>query len=641
MSIWGVPGVSVVRFRLALGAIGALLLLCAPSAAGENRFLNESVPVAPGDQIGSPSGVFSLGGDDAGSAIAFWGSPALQMRISQRTPDSGFGQPEDVGPGSGSSLPQVAIAPNGHTLIVWRESVAGVSQVLARIRPAGSASFGSTVQVSNETFQVPNVSPSVDIDDAGFARVAWRGYDVEGDSDSARIRQRVLPPPGGILPAIETISPISPDGVVFPKVAVGPAGHSLITWTVGDSISGDPALYWQDANGSNDDLQELDLNTGISPPGVVDSEGRAVVAYRVGASVFGNSRAPGPGQDFISDQDLDAPGVDQVRSPVIAMDASGRTTVASAARTAGTWKIQYSDRPAGNGVFGSTSLTGDTAAAVEGVDLAVGASGDALVGWIQDDERVYGSARSAGEAAFAPTTGPVSPAGREGGEVHSTVAADGRGILAYSVSTDTPFRFSIEARPFDDVPRATDLTVPANGVQGRPVQVSVVPANPWSPLAAAEWTFEPGAVAGGLSAAFTYMSPGTKTVNLKLTDQQGNENSVQRQVQIAADRTPPRLRAVRMLRRNSKAGRKNGVRFRLSETARVVLRVVRTSKGRGPRARGRIVRRGVRPGQRSIVFRGRIGKRRLAPGRYRAILQATDRFGNRSKPVRRSFRVVR
>jgi hypothetical protein len=40
-------------------------------------------------------------------------------------------------------------------------------------------------------------------------------------------------------------------------------------------------------------------------------------------------------------------------------------------------------------------------------------------------------------------------------------------------------------------------------------------------------------------------------------------------------------------------------------------------------------------------FSGKIGKRRVRPGRYRATLVARDAAGNASKPKRLNFRVVR
>jgi hypothetical protein len=42
-----------------------------------------------------------------------------------------------------------------------------------------------------------------------------------------------------------------------------------------------------------------------------------------------------------------------------------------------------------------------------------------------------------------------------------------------------------------------------------------------------------------------------------------------------------------------------------------------------------------------VRFSGRLGSRALKPGRYRAILVATDASGNRSAARRVAFRVIR
>ena len=55
---------------------------------------------------------------------------------------------------------------------------------------------------------------------------------------------------------------------------------------------------------------------------------------------------------------------------------------------------------------------------------------------------------------------------------------------------------------------------------------------------------------------------------------------------------------------------------------------------------GKLTRAGV-PGKVSVPFSGRIGKRALPLGSYRATLTAADLAGNRSKPSRLAFRIVR
>jgi DNA-binding beta-propeller fold protein YncE len=102
-------------------------------------------------------------------------------------------------------------------------------------------------------------------------------------------------------------------------------------------------------------------------------------------------------------------------------------------------------------------------------------------------------------------------------------------------------------------------------------------------------------------------------------------------------------------------------RFALSEQAAVKITIKRALPGRRvgkhcvkPNARGghrhactRFVPAGTlrraseRSGRDSVKFSGRIGRRALTPGRYRAAITATDPSGNASKPRSVSFRIVR
>jgi uncharacterized delta-60 repeat protein len=77
--------------------------------------------------------------------------------------------------------------------------------------------------------------------------------------------------------------------------------------------------------------------------------------------------------------------------------------------------------------------------------------------------------------------------------------------------------------------------------------------------------------------------------------------------------------------------------FRLNRAGTVTIRI------KGLRHRGRVVKltRSSRAGGNRVRFSGRVGRRTLRPGRYRATLTAVDRAGNRSKASAVTFRVVR
>jgi hypothetical protein len=93
----------------------------------------------------------------------------------------------------------------------------------------------------------------------------------------------------------------------------------------------------------------------------------------------------------------------------------------------------------------------------------------------------------------------------------------------------------------------------------------------------------------------------------------------------------------------SRAKRGTSFLYTLSEPARVTIRIER-QKRKGKRAK-RFVRAGAFAaaaiaGPNRRRFSGRIGKRRLKPGRYRATLIATDAAGNASQPRRLRFRIL-
>jgi hypothetical protein len=112
-------------------------------------------------------------------------------------------------------------------------------------------------------------------------------------------------------------------------------------------------------------------------------------------------------------------------------------------------------------------------------------------------------------------------------------------------------------------------------------------------------------------------------------------------------------------RRNARRG--TAFRYTLSEPADVTIAIQRALPGhrsrgrcvpatprlrRAPRCsrhvlRGTILRRGLAAGRRSTGFSGRLGRRALPPGRYRATLRARDTAGNRSPGRSVGFRVVR
>lgn len=108
----------------------------------------------------------------------------------------------------------------------------------------------------------------------------------------------------------------------------------------------------------------------------------------------------------------------------------------------------------------------------------------------------------------------------------------------------------------------------------------------------------------------------------------------------------------------SRVLRGSAFRFELSEPARVTIRIERKLRGRRvgrscrvKSRRGRrcsvyrrvgvLTRRSRQQGANRVPFSGRLGRKALAAGRYRATLRAFDAAGNRSAARRFGFTIVR
>ena len=148
---------------------------------------------------------------------------------------------------------------------------------------------------------------------------------------------------------------------------------------------------------------------------------------------------------------------------------------------------------------------------------------------------------------------------------------------------------------------------------------------------------------------------------LVASNSDGTIPGADRTFKTAPDRTPPVIRFASVLPKKFALGGKGTTfTYGLSEPARVVFTIALRKNGRKvggkcvrqtpanrhkPKCKrfstvGRFAQSG-HSGKNTKSFSGRIGKKALKPGSYRATLVATDPAGNRSKPRTLSFKVVR
>ena len=327
--------------------------------------------------------------------------------------------------------------------------------------------------------------------------------------------------------------------------------------------------------------------------------------------------------------------------------------------------------------------------------VAVGPAGDALVGF---------DAPGSTQARFLPHPGSGLPPGPSHTLSSSTssaplVAVDGagNGVAAWTEGG------AAKAAGFDATPPVLQsFSIPSAVDRGSVFSASASVFDVWGTTI--RWSFGDGGTAEGASVQHTFQQAGTFQVQFTATDGAGASVSGSGQVIVRDTSTPattgtgavtgagglgtgggqttftdtqaPSLGPVSMsrkrfrvaraatavsARRRSRAGSGTSFGFSLSENAAVVIAIERKTAGRRvgrrcARARGRAPRRrrctrfvsagsaltrNLPAGANRVSFSGRIGRRALKPGAYRANLTATDAAGNRSSERSTNFVIVR
>jgi uncharacterized repeat protein (TIGR02543 family) len=334
------------------------------------------------------------------------GNYTVQARTRPAASDT-FGAVQDLsGPSDDDLLPQVAVAPDGTTTVVWYRLVGSNYIVQARTRPAGSDTFGAVQDLSDPAggnSRRPQVAVGVD----GATTVVWRQ-----DGTPNRIFAATRPAGSGAFGSAVPLSGPTGDDASGPQVAVGADGATTVVW-------------------------RLDL-----PPG---SSGRIQASTRpAGSGTFG-SAVPLSGP---SDSDLD---------PKVAVAPDGATTVVwrQYDDSAGgcCWIVQASTRPAGSGTFGvvedlsaSGAQPGDGATEPE---VAVAPDGATTVVWSRDDGSeaiVQARTRPAGSNTFGAVE-PLSASGEFARYAQVAVAPDGATTVVWSRNNLSDYIVQARTRP--------------------------------------------------------------------------------------------------------------------------------------------------------------------------------------------------
>jgi DNA-binding beta-propeller fold protein YncE len=292
--------------------------------------------------------------------------------------------------------------------------------------------------------------------------------------------------------------------------------------------------------------------------------------------------------------------------------------------------------------------------------------------------------------------GFMSPTGVAAGTTprYAAISPDGKNLYSTNEGDATVSQFDIgsdaklTAKTIATVAAGTTVSGIAVTPNQAPVaEFDAAPGAPGSPtafdasassdrdgsVARYDWDFGDGTTLpdGGATPSHTYQSAGTYPVTLSLTDNVGcahivytgktavcnaQANVLTKNVTVSlpvkgSPNVPPAIRSASLSRRvfvvnsrgraekpvASRAKKGTTLRYTLSERARLVVTVRRVR----PRRRIGAFAVASKAGRNRHAFSGRVGRKRLKPGRYLAVLVATDAGGLSSSARRLKFKVVR
>jgi hypothetical protein len=674
-------------------AIGALAL--GPAVAlGAAQWVSPVTVSDPGEQNSDPQVTF----DGQGEVIAVWqraqchisGGPpescaGARLLASVRPPGASFGAAQTLtgDPGTLNSLApdvQVASDAKGGAVAVWSSSNgASSSNVRYALRAPGQG-FGQVQTITDDPGSFV-LNPRLAVDPAGDMIAVWISAT---SSTSGTARFAVGTTAQGFGPSQAFPGDASTNDVFLPapQVAFDGTGSIIAMWMTRENNFGRIRVAigslqsFADPTTIDDDANQFDAQPQLA----TDGQGHAVVvlqrqvptvsqdagyALKAPGEAFGGVTAFG-GNSGVSN------------SPEVAMAPGGRAIAMWSNQDGTSRTIRFATREPDQG-FGGAQQMPDSGDTPSGQQVAFDGHGNALAVWTSFDsgiEKVRWASAPAGQSFAAPGTLP----GPDQGANSPLFAFDPQGNAVAVWQGKVPFNspdidVPVLAAGYDAAgPLMRALSLPSQGDTAHALPFSVSPVDVWSPLGSTIFGFGDGqsitAQGASVQVKHTYKSAGTHQVTVTATDALGNASTAGAPVKIL-DRTPPLISAFRMTRRRfavgphatprSAARRRGGAfRFRLSERAKVTIKIARRTSGRRvgrrclrptPRLRkrrscvryvsaGTLTRRHGRSGLNTVRFSGRVGRKALKRGRYRATLRATDAAGNRSRTKHVTFRIV-
>jgi hypothetical protein len=673
-----------VRLARAIGVAALVVVLVPATAAAAPTW----VP-APAS-LTSPSGTLNLpvvaSNPRGDSAIAYRDFSTGTIKVVERPAGGSFSSASEVSAIADQQLGSIQLDPSGNIYVFFFTQAGDNNNSRPRlgVKPIGGSSWDVNQIAPQSSTDPPQDKLVGAVAPDGTAVAVWFQAHLNNSLQSQFAYSR-KPAGSSTWAPKQTFTGFMGNAPGQPSLAINSAGQAVFAFTqqfnrVARGATMTAAGTWTALGQVNTSAN----NSGGLTDAVaaIDESGTATVAW-------GRNDAPAAGSgNFIAQfstttvgtafpttpasgaNDLSPTGSDAL-APAVANAPNGSTTIGWLRGSS----FEERTRPPG-GAFGSATTLANPLTGVTALVLAAGADGSMTALWAGLDstpkQAIAGGRRPPGGATFSAV--PNVP-GTDND--HPALAADDQGnaIGAWTHAT-SPGIYTLEAAGLDAAgPAISNVIFPSTADPGAAFPYGATLTDRWAPSSASGlWAFGDGTV-GPLNGTKAYAADGSFVATLTATDAFSNTSTLTRQILVGAgnDVTAPILTArltnsvfaVNLSGAAEKpvaARPKKGTTFvyTLNEPARVVFTIAQKASGR--RVRGkcrkptrrnrsarkctRFVKRGAfaqngKLGQNRKKFSGKIGRKKLRPGRYRATLVARDAAGNRSKPKRLNFRVVR
>jgi Glycosyl hydrolase family 26 len=386
-------------------------------------------------------------------------------------PLSGSDSPHatDLSPLSQDALaPQVAVAPDGTSTVVWSAQAGGAFGVYAR-RTAPNGIRGPVTELSPPAKAQPlaqiedALAPQVAVAPDGTVTTVW----IRSDGTNFVVQARRIAA-DGTLGAIQDLSVTGRDAAE-PQVAVAPDGTATFVWKRFNGTQFLIKARRMAADGTLAPTQDLSVSgrDAVDPQVAVAADSTATVVWSRydGANSVVQERRLGPdGTPSAGVNDLSSAGQNAVQ-PQVVVAPDGTATVVWV-RYNGANTIAQERRISPGGVPEPT--TNDLSAAgrdAAEAQLALGPDGSATVVWERYDGSAFvvQSRRVSPAGVPAATTRTLSATGRDAAEPQVSVAPDGSATVIWTRFDGVNYIVQRRGLAADGTPAATTDSLSAVG----------------------------------------------------------------------------------------------------------------------------------------------------------------------------------